>query len=589
VINQEIVSKLVEVDIPTSEIELQALFAAMDNFIFVFDRQGHHLKTVATNPALLEGLAPEERRQALRKFLPLAHEQPFLSNVKTALRTKQTIEIEYSLVVDQKEVFFEASLSPVQRNSVIWMARDVTERKQAELSLKESEERFRSYFNLPLVGIAITSPEKGWLDVNTKACEMLGYTRQELTQLTWSELTHPEDLILDIELFDKIMSGEIEQYSMDKRYFRKDGVMIYTNLGVGCVRKSDGSVDYTVALMQDITERKQAEDALRRSEEELRKKAKELEQTLRSLRQTQAQLIQTEKMSSLGQLVAGIAHEINNPVNFINGNINHVDEYVADLTGVLQRYQESFQPTPEIQAEMEEIELNFLLEDLPKVLNSMKIGVDRIRQIVLSLRNFSRLDEAEIKSVDIHEGIDSTLLILQSRLKAKPDCRGIQIVKEYGHLPKIECYPGQLNQVFMNLLTNAIDTLEDSSQRAVKEARDTELQFHQPTIWIQTKPVNDRSISVHIVDNGLGMTEETRRRLFEPFFTTKPVGKGTGLGLSISYQIIVEKHGGKLECFSIPGKGTEFIIHLPILQQDQQPNAILPTLKEADCSVESCN
>lgn len=579
--NREIVSKPVEVDIPTSEIELQALFAAMDNFIFIFDKQGDHLKTVATNPALLESLPVAEKKLALQKFVPPAHEQPFLSNVRKAIRSKQTIDIEYSLMVDQKEFFFEASLSPVQRNSVIWMARDVTERKRSELSLKESEERFRSYFNLPLVGIAITSPEKGWLDVNAKACEMLGYTRQELTQLTWSELTHPEDLILDIELFEKIMSGEIEQYSMDKRYFRKDGVMIYTNLGVGCVRKPDGSVDYTVALMQDITERKQAEEALRRSEEELRKKAKELEQTLRSLQQTQAQLIQTEKMSSLGQLVAGIAHEINNPVNFINGNITHVNEYVGDLMGLLRLYQASFQPTPEIQAEMAEIDLDFLLEDLPKVLSSMKMGSDRISQIVLSLRNFSRLDEAEIKSVDIHEGIDSTLLILQSRLKGNSNQRGIQIIKEYGHLPKIECYPGQLNQVFMNLLANAIDAVEDSTHQPGKENEESGDNCYPPTIWIQTKPVNNNSsISIHIVDNGLGMTEEIRRRLFEPFFTTKAVGKGTGLGLSISYQIIVEKHAGKLECFSIPGKGTEFIIHLPIWQKHSEPNMIQPFLNE---------
>ncbi|MBD2098133.1 GAF domain-containing protein [Trichocoleus sp. FACHB-591] len=293
---------------------------------------------------------------------------------------------------------------------------------------------------------------------------------------------------------------------------------------------------------------------------ELQEKAQELEQTLRELQQTQAQVVQSEKMSSLGQLVAGIAHEINNPVNFIYGNLNYAGEYIQDLTGVLKLYQRQFpHPTPEIAEEIEAIDLDFLLADLPKLLASMKVGADRIQKIVLSLRNFSRMDEAEMKAVDIHEGIDSTLMILQNRLKAKSDRPEIAVVKDYGNLPLVECYAGQLNQVFMNLLSNAIDALEDS-QTPASEPPQT------PTIAIHTRQLGSQSVEIRIADNGPGIAKADQRRLFDPFFTTKPIGKGTGLGLSISYQIVTDKHGGVLHCNSAPGKGTEFLIEIPLRQ-----------------------
>ncbi|HEY9692729.1 MAG TPA: AAA family ATPase [Oculatellaceae cyanobacterium] len=297
---------------------------------------------------------------------------------------------------------------------------------------------------------------------------------------------------------------------------------------------------------------------------ELKDKNLHLQQTLTELQQTQTQLIQTEKMSSLGQLVAGIAHEINNPVNFIHGNILHASEYIDGLLNLVNLYQEQYpNSTPKIQDEIEAIDLEFLSEDLPKVLDSMQIGSERIRQIVLSLRNFSRLDEAEMKKVDIHEGIDSTLLILQHRLKAKSEHSEIQIVKEYGDLPKVECYPGQLNQVFMNIVSNAIDVLEEyDSKRSGLER-----QQNPCTIRIHTGIINDNQVRISVADNGSGMREEVRSKIFDPFFTTKAVGSGTGLGLSISYQIVAEKHGGHLECISAPGKGAEFIITIPIQQE----------------------
>ncbi len=296
----------------------------------------------------------------------------------------------------------------------------------------------------------------------------------------------------------------------------------------------------------------------------------ELQATLDELKNTQAQLIQTEKMSSLGQMVAGVAHEINNPVSFVYGNINHVNDYVTDILELIELYQQELSsPGEDIEEKLEDMELDFVKEDLPKILASMKMGATRIREIVLSLRNFSRLDEADMKEVDIHEGIESTLLILQNRLKSKPNRTGIEIIKNYNNLPKIECYPGQLNQTFMNILSNAIDVLE--------EGRDT-FGMQNPQISINTELIDNKKIAVRIADNGMGMSEEVKNKLFDPFFTTKPVGKGTGLGLSITYQIIVDKHQGKLYCVSEPGKGTEFIIEIP-QHQKRESNEVMESEK----------
>ncbi|MUG98943.1 response regulator [Scytonema sp. UIC 10036] len=321
-------------------------------------------------------------------------------------------------------------------------------------------------------------------------------------------------------------------------------------------------------LQLEIERCQKIETALRNSERREREKAIALETSLKELQNTQLQLVQSEKMSILGQIVAGIVHEINNPVNFIYSNLIYMREYIQQLIKLQEIYELHYpNSVSEIANKIEDLDLPFLISDLPKLLSSMQLGAQRIRQIVLSLRKFSRLYESEKKPVDIHEGIDSTLLILQHRLKANSERLGIEVIKEYGVLPLVTCYASQINQVFMNLLTNAIDAIEEriGSQGCVD---------YHPQIRIHTQTIKDGSssndsstsrIRISIADNGSGMTENVRSKIFDSFFTTKPMGKGTGMGLSISRQIVAEKHCGQLYCISSPFQGTEFTIEIPII------------------------
>ena len=292
--------------------------------------------------------------------------------------------------------------------------------------------------------------------------------------------------------------------------------------------------------------------------QEINQKNKDLSNALEELKRTQAQLIQTEKMSGLGEMVAGVAHEINNPVSFIYGNLAPATEYVQDLLELIEMYQEQYpDPGEDIEDKIDEMDLDFVSGDLQKLLQSMQFGAERIRNIVLSLRNFSRLDEADKKAVNLHEGLDSTLLILQNRLKQSGNEREITTMKDYGKLPLVNCYASQLNQVFMNLFTNACDALQEQRTGDISPG-------NEPQITVRTVLTDRNSVEIHISDNGPGMDEATLQKIFDPFYTTKPVGSGTGLGLSISYQIVVEKHSGQLSCLSQPGDGAEFIIEIPL-------------------------
>jgi two-component system, NtrC family, sensor kinase len=396
---------------------------------------------------------------------------------------------------------------------------------------------------------------------STRWKEMLGYTEDGIPNhfREWQKRLHPDDQELVLTTFQKYFDGKISTCELEYRLQHRNGEYLWV-LCRGILLRDVGNKPYRMAGSHtDITRRKQAEEELRQSELQLKTQTQQLQQALKDLQQTQMQLIHSEKISSLGQLVAGIAHEINNPVNFIYGNINYLQEYVQNLLNLVHTYQQCYpQPVDAVETAIENSELAFVSTDLPRLVNSMRVGTERIRHIVDSLRNFSRLDEAEVKRVDIHQGIENTLLLLRHRLQADAHKSAIVIHKQYGDLPEVECYPGQLNQVFMNILSNAIDALEETLAH----------QPHNftPTIDIRTKLIDKCWIFIDITDNGLGMTEETKIRAFDPFFTTKQVGKGTGLGLSISYQIVVERHNGKLNLLSKPGKGTKFQIQLPLRQ-----------------------
>jgi len=308
---------------------------------------------------------------------------------------------------------------------------------------------------------------------------------------------------------------------------------------------------YFATIMRDITERKANETALR-------EKSEALEKALQELQQTQLQMVQSEKMSALGNLMAGVAHEINNPTGFLEGNIQPAQEYVEDLLGLIDLYQLEYpQPKETIAAEIEQIELDFIREDLLKLLGSMNIGVERIRNISSSLRIFARQDRQHQTTFNIHEGIESTLLILKHRTKATDKRQAIEIVRHYGEIPEVECFPGQLNQVFMNILANGIDAFDEPKSLTQRKQK-----LHR--IIIETSMVKNNQVQIKIKDNGCGMKEETKKRIFEHGFTTKGVGKGTGLGMAIAHQIITEKHGGEITCESKFGEGTIFTIILPI-------------------------
>lgn len=470
------------------------------------------------------------------------------------------------------QIALDVEIYEEMKNTLMALQQKVSElehanrdRQPAETALRQSEELFRHTFEQAAVGISFSTLSGRFTYLNSAWCDVVGYSEEELRELTLQDITYPDDVDKDSVDYDKLIAGEISSFSVEKRYLRANHSLVWVHLTVSLMRSPTGDPRHLILVIQDISDRKRAEEERQKAEQALQQKAQDLELTLRELQQAQTQLVQSEKMSSLGQLVAGVAHEINNPVNFIYGNLNYANDYIRDLLNLLQLYQECYStPAPIIQDLIETIDLDFLVEDLPKLLTSMRVGADRIREIIASLRTFSRLDEAEFKSVDLHEGLDSTLMILQNRLKVRPGQPEIAIVKEYGQLPKVQCYPGQLNQVFMNIICNAIDALEDHWSR--DRAETASMLSSSPTIWIQTRTVDSNRVSIEIRDNGPGIPDTVKQHLFDPFFTTKPVGKGTGLGMSISYQIITEKHNGSLRCISTPDQGAEFLIEIPIRQ-----------------------
>jgi two-component system, NtrC family, sensor kinase len=455
---------------------------------------------------------------------------------------------------------------------VFGVSRDVTDRHHVEQRLKASQEFLDSILDGIPDPVFVKDDQHCWVLANRAFCEMLGLEREKLIGKSDYDVSLKEHADVFWEQDSLVLSTETENVN-EEYHSDMAGNIRFISTKKTCFRDVENN-KFLVGVIRDISDRKASEEALRQSEAQLRQQTQDLEQTLQKLQQAQSQLVQSEKMSSLGQLVAGVSHEINNPVSFIYGNLKHATLYTQDLLELIALYQEQYpEPLPAIQKRIKAIELEYLASDLPKLLSSMKVGADRIQEIVRSLRVFSRMDEAEMKAVDIHEGIESTLMILQSRLKAQGDRPAIVITKSYGAMPLIECYAGQLNQVFMNILGNGVDALEESlqdTQWLQKNLQQYPTSNEEPEAFLElgitTELINKERVRIKIKDNGVGMSEKVRKNLFNPFFTTKPVGKGTGMGLSISYQIITEKHGGILQCFSAIGQGAEFVIEIPVRQ-----------------------
>ncbi|HIK11895.1 MAG TPA: PAS domain-containing sensor histidine kinase [Oscillatoriaceae cyanobacterium M33_DOE_052] len=568
---------LADKDLPASLALLQATLEATADGIIAFDLAGcitHYNRRfvemwgIPDTVLVADGGGLGHRDAVLAHILEcLENPEKFLIDIRQLYAQP---EAEYCQVLELKKSdgrIIECHSLPFHLGSKIagrvWSFSDITKLRVTESRLRQSIKEL-SDIKLALdkaAILAITDANGVITYANNKFCELSKYSGKELignTHKVVNSQYHNRKFFAD--LWETISRGDIWKGEIKNR--AKDGSYYWVDTTIIPFLDEAGQPFQYFAIRFDITSRKQVEEALQKSQAKLKRQTQQLQGTLSELQRAQTQLVQNEKMTALGQIAAGLAHEINNPVSFIFGNIAHADSYIKDMLHLIELYQKYGEPlAPEIAAHLEEMDLEFMSEDLPKLLASMKVGAERIREIVLSLRNFSRLDESGRKRVDIHEGIESTLLLLQNRLHGMPD-GAIEVIKTYGNLPAVECCAADMNQVFMSILSNAIDALE--SQPGPRQIQIcTEVVAGGDTH--EDLPLDAGSYAViRIADNGPGMPLAVKNRIFDPFFTTKAVGYGTGMGLSIGYQIVVEKHGGHLYCISEPGHGTELVIAIPV-------------------------
>ncbi|MGC9524519.1 MAG: PAS domain S-box protein [Limnospira sp.] len=621
--------KTAEIDLRDREQFLTSIYDGIEQAIFVIDlTPDNDFRYVSWNPATeqITGIKSEQiRGQTPEAIFDPEYAEIFRYHYQDCIDRGTSVCYEETVNWNNKEIFVLTTLNPIFDESgrmyrIVGTSFDINDRKTMENNLRRSEAQLRALAERETLQNFITDLIRNSLDPDTVLLTTVLEIRRILdidrTYFVWYRTdseppeweVRKEAKINTLPSITELYPGDalhpVSQYVLAGELIQIDDIITCTT---PAIRNFFLVLEFNSVLILPIQTQQQKKGALvlahcqdirpwTKSEVELleaianqlvialnqaelytetqeaaliaRAKTEALKQTLHQLQQAQVQLVQSEKMSSLGQMVAGIAHEINNPVSFIYGNITHAQEYTKDLVGLIELYQKHYSETdPEIEDEIEAIDLEFLIEDYPRIYKSMKTGADRIRDIVKSLRTFARLDESEVKDIDLHENIDSTLTILETRFKEKPKHPAIQIQKQYGELPRIECYAGQLNQVLLNLFNNAIDAIHDRD-------RDRSLEdiISDPScIWISTILTEAKTVQIRIADNGVGMSPETVAKIFDPFYTTKPVGAGTGLGLSTSYQIIVEKHGGSLRCVSQEGVGTEFAIEIPLTLPHRPP------------------
>jgi PAS domain S-box-containing protein len=517
---------------------LMAIFDSVEESIILTRHDGTLLQINRVGAARLGGVAHEMMGGNAFITLPDAIAKPRLNALAQVAVTRKAAHM-----TDQRSGHnYRLSIYPVEGDTdrFVITATDITDEVAALAKLRHSEAHFRAFFERSMFGMATTSPTQKWLSVNDALCQLLGHTRDELISKTWDAIGHPDDLAVNAEAWQRVIKGETNEYTLDKRFIRKDGQLVYTHIASRCLRRDDGTIDYFVVLFEDVTERMARE-------QELSNRMIELTETNLKLKNTQSQLLQSEKMAAIGQLAAGVAHEINNPVGFVSSNLNTLRNYanlLLDLADADLKAVESLGPGHLIQKEIaknhEVAETEFLRQDINELLQESSDGLARVRKIVADLKDFSHVDESEWQDADLNHGLESTLNVAWNELKYKAT-----VVREFGEIPLVKCIPAQMNQVFLNLLINAGHAIETNG-----------------IITLRTR-YQDARVTVEIEDTGQGIPDNIKDRIFEPFFTTKPVGKGTGLGLSISWDII-QRHHGTISIDSRVGHGTVFAICLPV-------------------------
>ncbi|MEA5571626.1 PAS domain S-box protein [Calothrix sp. UHCC 0171] len=553
--------KTVEETLKRNQEFLQSIFDGVDYTLFVIDVCGDgELRYSAWNLAAtrITGLKLEDvYGKTPEDLFPKEIATNFLEKCHICIATGNSITYESEVTALNSEMWHLTTITPLKdANShqvyrLVGSIFDITQRKQIE----KEQARLLDILETTSDLVGTASPEGKSLYLNKAWRELLGIAKEESLNMEISPSFHPHWALEKI--INQLIPEAIENgVSMgETAIIDQSGQEIPVSQVVISHQTTKGELEYISTVIRDISDQKQVQT-------KLEEQAHFLTKTLQELQETQTQLIESEKMSSLGQLVAGIAHEINNPVSFIFGNLNHAEEYFHDLVELIHLYQQHYPENPtNIQEKIEDIDLDFLITDAEHLFTSMRSGAKRIRDIILSLRTFSRLDEAEIKQVDIHENIDSTLLILQHRFQqTKP---AIQLVKSYGKLPLIECYAGQINQVFMSIIANAIDAIQEANKIIISPEGKILESSNQITISTQQEESNQ--IIICIADSGIGIEPEKITKIFDPFYTTKAIGQGAGLGLAVSYKIITSQHKGKIWCESEPGKGSKFWIQIPKL------------------------